>query len=56
MTAGWGDTFGDHVVAEAMIDRNVHYADVITLKGASYRLKDTGIKTLPSARPENTTE
>ncbi|QWT23191.1 IS21-like element helper ATPase IstB [Subtercola sp. PAMC28395] len=54
--AGWGDTFGDHVVAAAMIDRIVHHAEVITLKGASYRLKDTGIKTLPSTRPENTAE
>lgn len=54
--ARWGDVFGDQVVASAMIDRIVHHADVITLKGASYRLKDTGITTLPSARPENTTE
>ena len=54
--ARWGDVFGDQVVAAAMIDRIVHHADVITLKGASYRLKDSGITTLPSARPENTTE
>ena len=54
--ARWGDVFGDQVVAAAMIDRIVHHADVITLKGASYRLKDTGITTLPSARPENTAE
>jgi DNA replication protein DnaC len=43
-------------VAAAMIDRIVHHADVISLKGASYRLKDSGITTLPSARPENTAE
>ena len=52
----WGDVFGDHVVAAAMIDRIVHHADVITLKGSSYRLKNSGIDTLPSARPENTAE
>ncbi|MEB0276805.1 ATP-binding protein, partial [Cryobacterium sp. 5B3] len=52
----WGDVFGDQVVAAAMIDRIVHHADVISLKGASYRLKDSGITTLPSARPENTVE
>ena len=52
----WGDVFGDHVVAAAMIDRIVHHADVITLKGSSYRLRNSGIDTLPSARPENTAE
>lgn len=54
--ARWGDVFGDQVVAAAMIDRIVHHADVLTLKGSSYRLKDTGIATLPSARAENTAQ
>jgi DNA replication protein DnaC len=36
----WGEEFGDDVVAAAMIDRLVHHAEVITLKGDSYRLKD----------------
>ncbi|MBC7517701.1 MAG: ATP-binding protein [Microbacteriaceae bacterium] len=54
--AVWGDTFGDHVVAAAIIDRIVHHVEVITLKGASYRLKDTGFETIPSAGPENTAE
>ena len=31
--------FGDQTVASAMIDRIVHHADVLSLKGASYRLK-----------------
>jgi hypothetical protein len=35
----WGEVFGDEVVA-AMIDRLVHHAEVIALKGDSYRLKD----------------
>jgi DNA replication protein DnaC len=39
--ARWGDVFGDQVVASAMIDRIVHHAEVITLKGSSYRLKHT---------------
>ena len=34
----------------------VHNADVLTLKGSSYRLKDTGIDTLPSARADNTAQ
>ena len=52
--ARWGDVFGDQVVAAAMIDRIVHHAEVNTLKGSSHRLRNTGIDTLPSARPENT--
>ncbi len=52
--ARWGgDVFGDQVVAAAMIDRVVHHAEVLTLKGSSYRLKDSGVDTLPSARAEN---
>jgi len=42
----WGDVFGDHVIASAMIHQIVHYAEVLTLKGNSYRLKDTKL-TLP---------
>ncbi|MDQ0864944.1 IS21-like element helper ATPase IstB [Arthrobacter globiformis] len=52
--ARWGDVFGDQVVASAMIDRIVHHAEVITLKGSSYRLKHTQADSLPSTRPENT--
>lgn len=33
-----GRVFGDQAVAAAMIDRIVHHADVLTLKGAGYRL------------------
>ncbi len=33
----WGETFGDDVVAAAMIDRLVHHAEVLTLSGDSYR-------------------
>jgi len=36
----WGEVFGDDTVAAAMIDRLVHHADVIALKGDSYRLKN----------------
>ena len=48
--SGWGGVFGDQAVAAAMIDRIVHHADVITLKGASYRLRGRGIDSLPSSR------
>jgi DNA replication protein DnaC len=46
--SGWARVFGDQVVAAAMIDRIVHHADVLTLKGASYRLRGRGDDTLPS--------
>jgi DNA replication protein DnaC len=36
----WGEVFGDATVAAAMIDRLVHHAEVVNLKGESYRLKD----------------
>ncbi|HET9084355.1 MAG TPA: ATP-binding protein [Candidatus Limnocylindrales bacterium] len=42
-----GGVFGGQVVAAAMIDRIVHHADVLPLKGASYRLRDRGIDTTP---------
>jgi DNA replication protein DnaC len=48
--ARWGEVFGDDTVAAAMIDRIVHHADVLTLKGASYRLRGRGIDSLPSIR------
>jgi DNA replication protein DnaC len=45
----WGEVFGDDVVAAAMIDRLVHHADVIALKGDSYRLKDRDLGRGPAA-------
>ena len=48
--SSWAGVFGDQVVAAAMIDRIVHHADVLTLKGASYRLRGRGIDSLPSIR------
>ncbi|MDQ0078487.1 hypothetical protein J2S97_003686 [Arthrobacter oryzae] len=39
--ARWGDVFGDLTISSAMIDRIVHHADVISLKGNSYRSRNT---------------
>ena len=50
--SSWAGVFGDQVIAAAMIDRIVHHADVIALKGASYRLRDRGVETLPSIKAE----
>ena len=51
--SSWGGVFGDQAVAAAMIDRIVHHADVLTLKGASYRLRSAGIDSLPSVRTQD---
>ena len=45
----WGEVFGDDVVAAAMIDRLVHHAEVLSLKGDSYRLKDRDLGRVPAA-------
>ena len=45
----WGEVFGDDTVAAAMIDRLVHHADVIALKGESYRLKNRDLGRPPAA-------
>jgi DNA replication protein DnaC len=41
--SSWGEIFGDEVVAAAMIDRLVHHAEILSLKGDSYRLKDKDV-------------
>ncbi|GLZ09734.1 transposase [Actinomadura sp. NBRC 104412] len=46
----WGEVFGDDVVAAAMIDRLVHHAEVISLKGDSYRLKNRDLGRPPAAK------
>ena len=48
----WGEVFGDEVVAAAMIDRLVHHAEVIALKGDSYRLKDRDLGRVPASKSE----
>ena len=49
----WGEVFGDDVVAAAMIDRLVHHAEVIALKGDSYRLKDRDLGRVPAATADD---
>ena len=48
----WGEVFGDAVVAAAMIDRLVHHAEVVSLKGDSYRLKDRDLGRVPTDNTE----
>ena len=36
----WGDVFGDRVIATAVLDRILHHAITLNIRGNSYRLKD----------------
>ena len=37
------------MVAAALIDRLVHHATMVTLKGKSYRLRERGLGAVPAA-------
>jgi len=43
----WGEIFGDEITAAAMVDRLVHHAEILSLKGDSYRLKDRDLGRAP---------
>jgi DNA replication protein DnaC len=38
--AGWGQVFGDQILATAILDRLLHHSTILTIKGESYRLKE----------------
>jgi DNA replication protein DnaC len=44
---------GDSVGPAAMIDRLVHHAEVISMKGDSYRLKDRDLGRVPPTSKTN---
>ena len=52
--SAWGEIFGDQTVAAAMIDRLVHHATILSLKGDSYRLRDKSIRPRPSPETSQT--
>ena len=47
----WGEILGDAMVAAALIDRLVHHATMVTLKGKSYRLRERGSAPSSAAPP-----
>jgi DNA replication protein DnaC len=47
----WGEILGDAMVAAALIDRLVHHATMVPLKGKSYRLRERGTSSTPARRP-----
>jgi DNA replication protein DnaC len=46
----WGEILGDAMVAAALIDRLVHHATMITVKGKSYRLRERGLDVASAAQ------
>jgi DNA replication protein DnaC len=38
--SAWAEIFSDPIAVAAMVDRLVHHAEILSLKGDSYRLKD----------------
>jgi transposase/DNA replication protein DnaC len=36
----WGETFGDTIVATAILDRLLHHSHIINIRGESYRLRE----------------
>lgn len=53
----WGDVFNDHVLATAILDRLLHHATTLNIKGESYRLKEkrrAGL--LTQAKPQPMTD
>jgi DNA replication protein DnaC len=36
----WGEVFGDRVIATAILDRLLHHAVTLNIRGNSYRLKE----------------
>lgn len=49
----WGEVFGDDTVAAAMIDRLVHHAEVISLRGDSFRMRGRDLGRVPPAEANN---
>jgi DNA replication protein DnaC len=55
----WGEIFNDHVLATAILDRLLHHATTLNIKGESYRLKEkrkAGILGRPKSSPQEQTE
>ena len=51
----WGEVFSDQVIATAILDRLLHHATTLNIKGESFRLKEkrkAGLITQPSTQPK----
>jgi DNA replication protein DnaC len=51
----WGEVFSDQVIATAILDRLLHHATTLNIKGESFRLKEkrkAGLITQPIEQSE----
>jgi DNA replication protein DnaC len=46
--SGWGEVFGDTIIATAILDRVLHHSITINPKGESYRYQKTAVAHVPS--------
>lgn len=53
--AQWGKIMNDEVLATALLDRLLHHAEVLTMNGKSYRMKDR-LAAAPTKRKEGQPE
>jgi DNA replication protein DnaC len=54
--ADWGEVFNDQVLATAILDRLLHHATTLNIKGESYRLREKKKAGLLGRRPKSTGE
>ena len=52
----WGKLLGDVPAATAILDRFLHHAEILTITGRSYRLKDRAAKDLDTPKEQNKDE
>ena len=52
----WGKLIGDVPAATAILDRFLHHAEIITITGRSYRLKDRAAKHTDKSKEQTTNE
>jgi len=50
--AEWGSLLGDEILASALLDRLLHHAEVITINGSSYRMKERRRDAVGAAKAE----
>jgi hypothetical protein len=54
--ADWGEVFNDQVLATAILDRLLHHATTLNIKGERYRLREKKKAGLLGRRPRSTGE
>ena len=52
----WGKLLGDVPAATAILDRFLHHAEIITITGRSYRLKDRAVRQADKSKEQTAHE